>query len=117
MKTQIWAIILVIIGGLIGAFGPIFLKKAASTINFKEFSTILKNKYLFFGVLVYFLSTIVFVPALKGGDLSVLYPLVGLSYVWVCFYSKYMLNEKMTFIKWLGIIIIIIGVSFIGFGA
>jgi len=43
--------------------------------------------------------------------------IVGLGYVWVCIYSKLMLKEKMTFLKWIGILIVILGVSFIGFGA
>jgi uncharacterized membrane protein len=117
METQLWAIILVLITGIIGAFGPIYLKKGTNIIKFNEFSTIYQNKFLIIGVLIYGLCTVLFIPALKGGDLSILYPLVGLEYVWICIYSIYMLNEKMNFWKWMGIASIVLGVTFIGLGA
>jgi len=117
METQLWAIGLVIIAGLIGGFGPIYLKKGSSLIRLGDLSTIYKNKFLVLGVLIYGLSTIIFIPALKGGELSVLYPFVALVYVWVSFYSKIMLGEKITFLKGLGIFIIVAGVSLIGMGA
>lgn len=117
METELWAIGLVIIGGLIGGFGPIYLKKGSSMIKRSRLDSIYKNKFLIIGILIYGISTIIFIPALKGGELSVLYPIVGLAYVWVCLYSKFMLKERMTLLKWAGIFIIIIGVSLIGIGA
>ncbi len=117
MQTQLWAIGLVIIVGLVGGLGPIYLKKGSEKINFSKFSTIYKNRSLIIGILIYGLGMVIFIPALKGGDLSVLYPFVGLVYVWVSIYSIFMLKEKMNLLKWLGILAIVIGVSFIGFGA
>ncbi len=117
MTTQIWAIGLVIFAGLIGGIGPIYMKKGSEIIDLKKISTIYKNKFLMISLLIYGISSVIFIIALKGGELSVLYPLVGLSYVWVCLYSKIMLNEKMNKLKWLGIAVIVLGVSFIGFGA
>lgn len=117
MKTELWSIIVVIIAGLIGAFGPIYLKQGSDNIRFNKLKTIYRNKFLIIGILIYGISTIMFIPALKGGELSVLYPFVGLVYIWVSIYSKFMLKEKMNLLKWLGISTIIIGVSFIGFGA
>ncbi len=117
MKTQLWAMGLVFLGGLIGAFGPIYLKKGSSIIKPGKLESIYKNKFLIIGLLIYGISTIIFIPALKGGELSVLYPIVGLAYVWVCVYSIFMLKEKMNLMKWIGIFIVILGVSFIGLGA
>ena len=117
METQLWAIALVTIAGLFGAFGPIYLKKGSSMIRPGRLESIYKNKPLIIGLLIYGISTIMFIPALKGGELSVLYPIVGLAYVWVCIYSTFMLKERMTLLKWIGIFIVILGVSFIGFGA
>ena len=117
METQLWAIGLVFIGGLFGAFGPIYLKKGSSIIKPGKLDTIYKNKPLITGIMIYGVGTVIFIPALKGGELSVLYPLVGLAYVWVCVYSTFMLKERMTLLKWIGIFIVILGVSFIGFGA
>ncbi len=105
-----------LIGCVVGSFGPIFMKKAADgfSLNIKK---ILKNKNLLKGIACYAFGTIVFIPALKGGDLSVLYPLVSVSYVLVCFYSMKLLNEKMNCLKWIGIMIIMLGIAFIGIGS
>lgn len=117
MKTEIWAIGVVLVAGLIGAFGPIYLKKGSAKIKLSNLKTIFFNKELILGISIYGLSTAMFIPALRGGELSVLYPLVGLVYVWVSIYSIFLLKEKMNWMKWFGIIIVIIGVAFIGIGA
>jgi len=116
METHLWAIWLVILGTLIGSFGPILLKKAAHRLKL-NIKSIITDKYLIGGVVLYGLATIVFIPALKGGELSVLYPFVALSYVWVSLLSVRFLNEKMNALKWIGILLIILGVTFIGLGA
>ena len=116
MTTQLWAIGLVISGTLLGAFGPILLKKASAK-RLSKLSSLATNYHLFGGVALYALGTLFFIPALKGGDLSVLYPFVSLSYIWVSFLSVKFLGEKMNKLKWIGIALIIIGVTFIGLGS
>ena len=116
MATQLWAIGLVVIATLVGAFGPIFLKKASAK-KLSSIKSLAANHDLFVGISLYGLGTILFIPALKGGDLSVLYPFVALTYIWVSLLSVKFLGEKMNKLKWLGIILIIIGVSFIGIGS
>lgn len=116
MTTQLWAIGLVVLGCLIGGFGPIFLKKSSKIFSLNPFKMI-RNKNLIIGLALYAISTIIFIPALKGGELSVLYPIVSTAYVFVSFYSMWLLKEKMNKLKWFGIFFIILGVTFIGLGA
>ena len=116
MTTKLWAIGLVILATLIGAFAPILLKKAYAK-KLSSVSALATNYYLFGGVALYAIGTVLFIPALKGGDLSVLYPFVALTYIWVSLLSVKFLGEKMNKYKWIGIALIIIGVSFIGIGS
>jgi uncharacterized membrane protein len=116
MTTALWAIGLVLVADVVGAFGPIFLKRASDSFSFNIIKLI-KNYNLIIGLICYGLGTILFIPALKGGDLSVLYPLVAVSYALVCLYSVKMLKEKMNALKWIGITLIMIGVMFIGLGS
>lgn len=116
MATELWAIGLVILATLVGAFGPILLKKASEK-KLSKISSLLRNYHLFGGISLYALGTLLFIPALKGGDLSVLYPFVALSYVWISLLSVRFLGEKMNLMKWMGIALIIVGVSFIGIGS
>lgn len=116
MATQLWAIGLVILATLIGAFGPILLKKASAK-KLSKLSSLITNYHLFAGAGLYAIGTILFIPALKGGELSVLYPFVALVYIWVSLLSVKFLGEKMNKLKWIGIALIIIGVTFIGLGS
>lgn len=115
METQLWAIGLVLLACFLGSFGPIMLKKASSK-SFK-IRDIIKNYYLIIGFLFYGIGTILFIPALKGGELSVLYPLVATVYIWVSLWSIKFLKERMNKQKWIGVTLVIIGVIFIGIGA
>jgi len=116
MPAELWAIGLVISASLVGSFGPILLKKASAK-KLSNISSLISNYYLLGGVSLYALGTLLFIPALKGGDLSVLYLFVALTYIWVSLLSVKFLGEKMNSIKWFGILFIIIGVSFIGIGS
>lgn len=116
MATQLWAIGLVLLASFCGSLGPIMLKKASGKLSYNVFKNI-KNYYLFAGFGFYGIGTVLFIPALKGGDLTVLYPLVAATYIWVCLWSSLILKEKMNSLKWLGVVLIIIGVSFIGIGS
>ncbi|MBI3035984.1 EamA family transporter [Candidatus Woesearchaeota archaeon] len=116
MATQLWAVSLVVLASLIGAFGPILLKKASAK-RLSKLSSLAANYPLFGGVALYAMGTLLFIPALKGGDLSVLYPFVALTYIWVSLLSVKFLGERMNRLKWAGIALIIIGVSFIGIGS
>ena len=116
MATQLWAIGVVVLASMIGSFGPILLKKASAK-KLSKISLLITNYNLFGGVALYAIATIMFIPALRGGELSVLYPFVALVYIWVSFLSIKFLGEKMNKLKWIGIALIIIGVTFIGLGS
>ncbi|MEM2121187.1 MAG: EamA family transporter [Candidatus Woesearchaeota archaeon] len=104
-------IILVIIATLMGAFGSLYLKFGSKkSISIKN---IFKNYEIIIGFLLYGGSTIPFIIALKFGELSFVYPLTALSYVWVILLSRKYLNESITKNKILGIILIMLGIIFI----
>ena len=84
--------------------------------NINDFQSIIKNKHLIGGVLLYGVATVAYIFALRGGELSILYPLVSLTYVFTIIFSQRVLGEKMNKYKWIGMILILIGVSLIGIG-
>jgi multidrug transporter EmrE-like cation transporter len=107
---------MVVAATVIGAFGPILLKKASQR-KLSDVRSLMQNYPLMGGISLYGISTVIFILALRGGQLSVLYPLVSLGYIWVSLLSIKYLGEKMNLLKWCGILCIIIGVSFIGLGS
>jgi len=116
MKTQLWAVLLVLLATFIASFGPIFLKKGTKHLSF-HWRSLMRNYNLILGIGLYVLSLVFYIPALRGGDLSVLYPIVAFGYVFVCFLSIKFLKEKMNLHKWTGIVFIILGVIAIGVGS
>ncbi|NIA04086.1 MAG: EamA family transporter [Nitrospiraceae bacterium] len=109
------SIILVNISTLMGGYGSYLLKKGASNFHI-TIEGIFKNKYVLWGIILYGLSTLTFVPALKYSDLLVVYPFVATSYIWALIFSIFLLKEKVTKSKIIGIIAIIIGVILVAIG-
>ncbi|MEM4259895.1 MAG: EamA family transporter [Candidatus Woesearchaeota archaeon] len=105
-------LILMVVSCFIGALGSLFFKLSAPNVEF-NISKLIKNKYLFIGLIFYGVSCMLFVWLLKFSELSFLYPLASLTYVFIALLSIKYLHEKMNILKWLGIVFIILGVTFI----
>lgn len=71
---------------------------------------------LFAGYCLYAVFTVLFVYALRHGEVSVLYPLIALGYVWVTILSSLVFHEAMNPLKLLAIATIVAGVSVLGWG-
>src|SRR3989344_577741 len=113
--TELRAIGLVLFASFLGGHGAIFLKKSSAAFSI-SFSGIVKNKFLIAGLFLYGISVAFFVPALKGGEVSILYPMVASSYIWTSLLSMKFLNEKMNKQKWASILLIIVGIVLLTLG-
>ncbi len=71
---------------------------------------------LFTGYAMYGLFTMIMVFALRHGELSMLYPIMALSYVWVTIVSILWLQEPVNFAEMLGVAVIVSGVAVLGRG-
>ena len=71
---------------------------------------------LFAGYALYALVTAIMILALRHGELSVVWPIISLSYVWVAILSVLIFHETMNPAKVGGIAVIIGGVALMGFG-
>ena len=69
------------------------------------------------GMALYGIGAALMVVALRHGELSVLYPLISLSYVWVAVLSVVVFGEMMNVYKITGICTIMAGVAVLGSGA
>lgn len=110
--TQLWAIVIVLSAAVLGAFGQLCFKLGSDTLSMK-IKELLRNRYLIVGVVLYAIATVMSILALKGGELSVLYPLIATSYIWATILAKKVLKENINVYKWSGVVMIIVGVIFI----
>ena len=115
MKTKKFAIAIVLLSTLFTSAGQILFKLSSQTLSF-SFAGIL-NLTLISGFTFYALGAVFLVFSLKYGELSILYPIYSLSYVWVSIASPMIFpSDEMNPMKWIGVIIIIIGVTLVGKG-
>ncbi|MFH1174625.1 MAG: EamA family transporter [archaeon] len=111
--TPLWAMILVAVLTIVGAYASVLLKKGAATLTLQNVLKLQRHVPLLFGIGLHGISTIVFVYALQFSELSILYPITSLSYIWVALLSTKFLKERMNLLKWTGILCIILGVVLI----
>ena len=78
--------------------------------------SILTNVPLIVGYSIYGVNTLLMVLALKDGEMSMLYPIIALTYVWVTLLSYLLLNEPANLYKNVGITTIVVGVAVLGRG-
>jgi drug/metabolite transporter (DMT)-like permease len=71
---------------------------------------------LFAGFALYGVVTVIMVFALRHGEISRLYPVMALGYIWVPLASVIFLDEPLSAIQMLGIAIIVSGVAILGLG-
>ena len=114
MKTRLWAIGLIILCTVLTSSAQIFYKIGTNKLNFNLIS-VLTNWPIILGLFLYALGAILVIVALRGGEVTVLYPIITSSYIWVSLGSRYFFNEVITWSRWAGIFSIIIGIVFIVF--
>ena len=102
---MIYYIILLFMTG-VGAVASLFLKKASGTDNM---ISLIKNKNLYLGGILYLMSAILNIYILRYLDYSIVLPLTSFTYIWTMILSKSTLDEKISKKKIVGVILIILG--------
>ncbi len=79
------SMLLVFAASVVGSFGAVFLKLGASRLDGSVRGFV--NSRLALGVALYLGSSVFYAAGIKGGQLSVLYPMVSLGYIWTLLWS------------------------------
>ena len=110
------SVLLVFACTVLGAAAQILMKIGMT--HFKMDPIALATNYpLVAGYFLYGMNTVMLVLALKEGELSMLYPIIALTYVWVTLLSYLLLKEQPNLYKNIGITTIVIGVAVLGRGS
>jgi len=112
--------VLMIVGICIifGVTGQLLMKKgmdAVGEVFIKEIFTpkifrMVFQKYVFMGILLYAVSSILWMVALSKAELSYIYPLIGAGYIITSILAWVFFGESLTFIRFMGIMMISTGV-------
>lgn len=115
MKTPLSSILLVLFASFVGSFGTVFLKAGADRLE-RTVKGIHTNWRLAVGICIYLISVSMYAVAVKNGELTILYPMVSLGYLWTLIWSRIFFKEPLTRNKFIGVGIILMGVVFLNFG-
>jgi multidrug transporter EmrE-like cation transporter len=114
------AIIIVLACTLLVAMAQYLIKLGANRLSHAGLMSTLIGIFtipqLFAGYCLYGVFTVMFVFALRHGELSVLYPLIALGYVWVTITAVLAFHETMNPLKLTGLAVIVAGVAVLGWG-
>jgi multidrug transporter EmrE-like cation transporter len=110
--------LLIIISIILSSLGQLAMKNGANQIFIsggaaRLFIQFVSNISIVVGLLLYGISTIVWIVALSRTQLSIAYPMVSLSYIIVVIASYFIFSEPLNLQKILGLVFIMIGVVFI----
>ena len=108
------SVLLVFICTLIGAAAQVFFKLGATALQRATPVQIFTSPVLLVGYVLYGISTGLLILALRRGQLSLLYPVIALTYVWVTILSMLIFNESLNAYKAIGLTVVIAGVAIIG---
>ena len=116
MIVRLFYILLSVILGVIGQLslkqGMINVGKIPSRAS-EIFSFYLKaaaNPYIWLGFISYGISFLIWLGILSKIELSYARPIVASGYILVAFFSWWLWGENLTFQRWVGIILIFLGV-------
>ena len=115
VTTPVSSMVLVLAASFIGSFGAVFLKAGAARLH-RDPWTLVKNWRLAIGVAFFMGSSLLYLKGIKQGELTVLYPMVSLGYVWTLFWSRMFFGEPFTRGKFAGLGLILAGIVCLAFG-
>lgn len=107
--------LMLILAIAIGVGGQIFLKIGSLALaNLKPDSiNYFLNYNIWFGLFLYGISTIFYIIALQKIPLSIAYPTIAISYIFVMLFSAIIFKEKIILTQIWGVLLIMLGVYLI----
>jgi len=79
-------------------------------------SSVVLNRYVFLGVVFLSIFFFLYLAALSWEDLSFVLPLTAVSYLFAALMAKFFLKEEVSWYRWTGTIVIVIGIAMVAFG-
>lgn len=108
---------LVLLCTVFGVIAQFFIKTSTIGKDPVTLMSILTNVPLWIGLATYGVSTALLILALRDGELSLLYPVLSLTYVGVVTMSIIAFREEFSAHKAIGIAIVCLGVALLGKGS
>lgn len=93
----------------VGRIGTAQVTEASQTLT-----RAVKEPKLWLGLVLFGVSALFWLVVLSRVDLSIAYPMVGVSYVIVVTLARFMLHESVPSLRWAGVVFIAVGIALVG---
>lgn len=120
MEENMKTFVVVVLATLCAAVGETLISyamKKNGQVDLKELSqwlklifSVVRNPYIFMGVILLGIFFFLYLAALSWADISFVLPLTALSYIFVALLAKFFLREDVSWYRWAGTLVIIIGI-------
>src|SRR3989338_9772064 len=104
METKLWAVLTLICTTFLTSTAHLLYKFGINSMKSFNLISLITNYFMIGGVILYVIGSTLMIVAFRGGDLSVLYPIIATGFIWVSFLSVHFLNESMNLLKWAGVL-------------
>jgi drug/metabolite transporter (DMT)-like permease len=106
--------LLTLIAALVSSLAQFMFKRSVKRIDsIAHLFGLLKNRGVLLGLLGYVVGFLIYITALSGGQLSIVYPIFASSFIFVTLISAKVLKEKITAIRAIGVLLVFIGISIV----
>lgn len=113
MLAAAYVVILTVIAAAIVAFAQYLFKKSVPKFKFNASGilSLITNRKVVVGVLIYMVGLVFYLTALGSGELSFVYPAFSSTFIFVILISHFALNEKTGYRRIFGVLLIILGIT------
>ncbi len=118
---------IILIAALCAAVGETFLSygmRRIGDIDWSEpskwagwFGTVITSPYIMIGTALLACFFFLYLVSLSQADLSFVMPLTAFSYIAAAFLAKIFLKEHISWLRWSGIVVIVMGITLIAMGS
>jgi drug/metabolite transporter (DMT)-like permease len=76
--------------------------------------SVVRNPYVMVGVVMLAVFFFLYLASLSWDDISYVMPLTAMSFIFVALMARFILKEDISWYRWIGTILIVIGIAFVG---
>jgi uncharacterized membrane protein len=107
-------IFLTLLAALVSSFAQLMFKRSVKRIDtLAHLFGLLRNRGVLLGLLGYGVGFLLYLVALSGGELSLVYPIFASSFIFVTLLSATLLRERITLIRAVGVLLVFAGIAIV----
>jgi drug/metabolite transporter (DMT)-like permease len=122
-EGQLFILCLIVFTSICDTFRELFLKSGVNSLN--QFAPdnireviifvfkLIRIPWVWISILIGFLSLFIWLFVLSKADLNLAFSLDSMHYLFIAFASRFLLNEKVTFSRWFGTLLIVLGITLV----